>query len=213
MRMFNYGEKTKVDMRFKMLELYKTIKADKVIKADANNIVKVVLTNVLSPERTMLEASETVKEIYVFDIELNSNKIPEKFVEALNKNINFQTLVKFRYNDLVKYLITIKTFNEEKVKMLKTFATDFIKENKQEFPITTKLENVFKEMLKYITTFSFRRNESFEEYVERLTKIKKLNSDIEKQTKIMNNEKQPNIRMKLNDEIKQMKKELKNLEV
>ena len=42
--------------------------------------------------------------------------------------------------------------------------------------------------------------------------IKKQKNEIEKQTKIMNAEKQPNIKMKLNDEIKQMKKELQELE-
>ncbi len=56
--MFNYSEKTKVDMQFKMLELFRTIKADKQIKADAGNIVKVVLSNVLSPDRMLMYGKE-----------------------------------------------------------------------------------------------------------------------------------------------------------
>lgn len=210
--MFNYSEKTKVDMQFKMLELFRTIKADKQIKADAGNIVKVVLSNVLSPDRTMMESSDSVKEIYVFDVELNSNKVPLAFLDALNKSINFQTLIRLRNNDLIKYLITIKIFDEEKVKLLKTFESDWIKEEKQEFPITTKLENVFKAMLQSITAYQFRQDEDFESYVERLSAIKKTKTEIERQTKIMNNEKQPNIRMRLNDEIKLLKKELQKLE-
>lgn len=210
--MFNYSEKTKVDMQFKMLELFRTIKADKQIKADAGNVVKVVLSNVLSPDRTMMESSDSVKEIYVFDVELNSNKVPLAFLDALNKSINFQTLIRLRNNDLIKYLITIKIFDDEKVKLLKTFESDWIKEEKQEFPITTKLENVFKAMLQSITAYQFRQDEDFESYVERLSAIKKIKTEIEKQTKIMNNEKQPNIRMRLNDEIKLMKKELQELE-
>ena len=211
--MFNYSEKTKVDMQFKMLELFRTIKADKQIKADAGNVVKVVLSNVLSPDRTMMESSDSVKEIYVFDVELNSNKVPLAFLDALNKSINFQTLIRLRNNDLIKYLITIKIFDDEKVKLLKTFESDWIKEEKQEFPITTKLENVFKAMLQSITAYQFRQDEDFERYVERLSAIKKTKAEIERQTKIMNNEKQPNIRMRLNDEIKLLKKELQKLEV
>ena len=57
-------------MQFKMLELFRTIKADKVVKADAGNVTKVTLSNVLSPDRTNMESSDNVKEIYVFDIEL-----------------------------------------------------------------------------------------------------------------------------------------------
>ena len=210
--MFNYSEKTQVNMRFKMLELFKTIKADKTIKSDANNVAKVTLSNVLSPDRTMMEPSGQVKEIYIFDIELNSDRIPKQFLEALNKNINFQTLVKLRYKDLIKFLISVKMFSDDKVKILKTFETAWLKEERQTFPMTTKLENVYKEMLRIVTSYAFRQDESFEGYVERLNTIKKLNAEIGKQTKIMNNEKQPNIRMRLNDEIKQMKKELNKLE-
>ena len=210
--MFKYSEKTQANITFKMLELFRTIKADKVIKSDAGNVVKVTLSNVLSPERTMMESSKNVQEIYIFDIELNSNKAPEKFLEALNKSINFQTLIKLHYNNAVKYIVSIKIFNEEKIKILKTFETDWQKEEFKEFPITNKLENVFKEMVCFITHYHFRQDEEFEDYVERLSNIKKCKSEIEKQTKTMNNEKQPNIRMKLNDEIKQMKKELQKLE-
>lgn len=210
--MFKYNEKTQVNIQFKMLELFKTIKADKIVKADASNVTKVTLSNVLSPDRTMMTESEQVKEIYVFEIDLNSNRIPEKFLEALNKSINFQTLFKLKYNDLIKYIISIKFFDEEKTKILKTFETQWIKEEKQDFPLTTRLENVFKEMLHIITSYEFRQDENFIDYIERLSTIKKLQTEIEKQTKMMNNEKQPNIRMRLNDEIKQMKKELQKLE-
>ena len=210
--MFKYNEKTQVNIQFKMLELFKTIKADKIVKADASNVTKVTLSNVLSPDRTMMTESEQVKEIYVFEIDLNSNRIPEKFLESLNKSINFQALFKLRYNDLMKYIISIKFFDEEKTKILKTFETQWIKEEKQDFPLTTRLENVFKEMLHIITSYEFRQDENFIDYIERLNTIKKLQSEIEKQTKMMNNEKQPNIRMRLNDEIKQMKKELQKLE-
>lgn len=211
--MFIYNEKTKVNMQFKMLELFRTIKADKVIKADAGNVTKVTLSNVLSPERTMMESSKNVQEIYIFDIELKSSKIPEKFLEALNKGINFQTLLKLRYNNLVKYIVSVKIFDDEKMKMLKSFESDWLNEDKQNFPITNKLEKVFKEMICFISHYSFRQDEDFENYVDRLSAIKKLKAEIDKQTRIMNAEKQPNIRMKLNDEIKQMKKELQKLEV
>lgn len=210
--MFIYNEKTKVNMQFKMLELFRTIKADKVIKTDAGNVVKVTLSNVLSPERTMMESSKNVQEIYIFDIELNSNKIPEKFLESLNKSINFQTLIKLHYNNAVKYVVSIKIFSEEKIKILKTFETDWQKEKLKEFPITNKLENVFKELISNITSTSFRQDEKFEDYILRLDTIKKSKSEIEKLTKTMNNEKQPNIKMAMNDKIKQLKNELTIME-
>lgn len=211
--MFRFSEKTQVNIQFKMLELFRTIKADKVVKADAGNVTKVTLSNVLSPDRTNMESSDSVKEIYVFDIELNSNKVPEKFIEALNKSINFQTLLTLSYNDKVKYIIAVKIIDDEKIKILKTFESDWQEETLDEMPSSVKLENIYKQMIAKLTLYPFRIDEDFKQYVERMSAIKKQKSEIERQTKIMNAEKQPNIKMKLNDEIKQMKKELQELEV
>lgn len=210
--MFNYSEKTKVDIKFKMLDLFKTIKADKTVKIDAGNIVSVILSNTLSPEKTNMEASENVKEIYVIDIILNSKRVPEIFVNAFNRFIEFQTLFRLHFQDEIKYIGSIKTFSDEKMKILKTFESDWKKEEKFDFPFTTKLENVFKKMLKYVVGYAFRQDESFENYVKRLDEIKKLKSEIDKQTRLMTAEKQPNIKMALNDKIKEMKRNLQELE-
>lgn len=210
--MFNYSEKTKVDIKFKMLDLFKTIKADKSVKTDAGNIVSVILSNTLSPEKTNLEASENVKEIYVIDIILNSKRVPEIFVNAFNRFIEFQTLFRLHFQDEIKYIGSIKTFSDEKMKILKTFESDWKMEEKFDFPFTTKLENVFKKMLKYLVGYAFRQDESFESYVKRLDGIKKIKSEIDKQTRLMTAEKQPNIKMALNDKIKEMKINLQELE-
>ncbi len=210
--MFRFSEKTQVNIQFKMLELFRTIKADKVVKADAGIVTKVTLSNVLSPDRTNMESSDNVKEIYVFDIELNSNKVPEKFIEALNKSINFQTLLTLKYNDKVKYIIAVKIIDDEKIKILKTFESDWQEETLDDMPSSVKLENIYKQMIAKLTLYPFRTSEDFKQYVDRMSEIKKQKNEIERQTKIMNAEKQPNIKMKLNDEIKQMKKELQELE-
>lgn len=210
--MFRFSEKTQVNIQFKMLELFRTIKADKIVKADAGNVTRVTLSNVLSPDRTNMESSDNVKEIYVFDIELNSNKVPEKFIEALNKSINFQTLLTLRYNDKVKYIIAVKIIDDEKIKILKIFESDWQEEQLDDMPSSVKLENIYKQMIAKLTLYPFKTSEDFKQYVERMSAIKKQKSEIERQLKIMNAEKQPNIKMKLNDEIKQMKKELQQLE-
>ncbi len=210
--MFNYGEKTQTNITFKMLELLRTIKADKETKADAGNVLSVTLSNALSPERTNLEPSENVKEIYIMDVVLKSANVPAKFIETLNKYINFQILFRLHYANKVKYITSLKVFSEDKTKVLITFECDWQEESKQDMPITTKLENVFKAMVAEISGYKFRQNESFEEYTNRLAEIKKLNSEIDKQTRIMNAEKQPNIKMALNDKVKEIKKKLQMLE-
>lgn len=211
--MFKYNKKTEINMQFKMQQLLKTIKADKIVKADAKNITKVTLTNILSPERTNMEASENVKEIYVFKIDLISNNVPHKIIDALNKNINFQTLVYLNFNNKVKYVVSIKEFFEQKPKILKTFESDWQDECYAEMPNVLSLENLFKQIIAKVTLISFKQNEGYKSYIERVLQITTLRKAIEKTTKAMNAEKQPNIKMKLNDDIREMKKSLQELEV
>lgn len=210
--MFNYPEKTSVNLKFKMLDLFKTIKADRTIKKDAENIISVTLTNIISPGRINLSADKNVKEIYIIKINLKTSRIPEIFLKAFNNQIFFQTVFKLCYNDEVKYFSSIKVFNEEKMKILKTYETAWKSESKIEFPITTKLATVFKRAIEYITSHNFKQDEIYEHYVERLNNIKKLNAEIERLTKLMNAEKQPNLKMALNDKIKEIKIELQKME-
>ena len=210
--MFLYPEKTKVNIKFKMLELFRTIKADKNIKNDASIVSSVVLANILSKDRTNIEESNVVKEIYVIDIFLTTEKVPKLFLECLNKSINLQTLFRLHFNDKVKYIISIKLFNEEKMKILKTFESDWQEDIKQDFPQTFKLESVFKIMIENVSNVHFKNDENFNQFVERYAIIVKTKTEINNLIKKRDAEKQPNIKMKLNDEIKQMKKELQKLE-
>ena len=210
--MFLYPEKTKVNIKFKMLELFRTIKADKTIKNDASIVSSVVLANILSKDRTNLEESNVVKEIYVVDIFLTTKQIPNLFIESLNKSINLQTLFRLQFNDKVKYIISIKLFNEEKLKILKTFESDWQEDIKQDFPQTFKLESVFKIMIENVSNVHFKNDENFNQFVERYAIIVKTKTEINNLIKKRDAEKQPNIKMKLNDEIREKKKELQNMD-
>lgn len=209
--MFKYNERTEVNLDLKLAELFKVIKADKQIQSDASIVSKVILTNILSPDRTNLEPSENVKEIYIMDIVLNNAIVPTKFIDALNKYINFQILFRLRYEVEVKYITSLKVFTEDKTKVLKTCESDRQKENKEELPSTSKLENVFKAMVSYITKIKFRQDETFDEYTDRTNQIKKHKTEIEKLTKTRDAEKQPNTKMAINSQIKNLKRELEEM--
>ena len=206
--MFIYPEKTEVNIQFKMLELFRTIKADKLVKNDATIVNKVILYNILSKDRTNLEESEFVKEIYVIDLYLTTKKVPSLFLDTLNKSINLQVLFRLHYNDSVKYIISIKLYYEEKLKILKVFESDWQEDLKEEMPKTIKLESLFKCMIAKITTYPFKTEENFNQYVERYAIIVKMQNEIDKLIKKRDAEKQPNLKMRLNDEIREKRKEL-----
>ena len=206
--MFIYSEKTAVNIQFKMLELFRTIKADKLVKNDATIVNKVILSNILSKDRTNLEESEFVKEIYVIDLYLTTKKVPSLFLDTLNKSINLQVLFRLHYNDSVKYIISIKLYDEEKLKILKVFESDWQEESKEEMPQIIKLESLFKCMIAKISTYPFKTEENFNKYVDRYAIIVKMQNEIDKLIKKRDAEKQPNLKMRLNDEIREKRKEL-----
>ena len=210
--MFNYNEQTFVNLKFKMLDLFRTIKADKEIKTSAKNVIDVTLSNTLSQDRTKLDASVNVKEIYIMDIHLNTSEVPTKFLEALNKFITFQILFRFHFNYEIIYVIALKVLQEEKIKVLKTFESDWKKVAKQDMPITSKLENVYKLMVTNVAGYSFRQEETFEQYADRMSVIKNQKAYIEKLIKMRDAERQPNKKIELNDRVRQMKKDLQMLE-
>lgn len=210
--MFIYSEKTAVNIQFKMLELFRTIKADKLVKNDATIVNKVILSNILSKDRTNLEESEFVKEIYVIDLYLTTKKVPSLFLDTLNKSINLQVLFRLHYNDSVKYIISIKLYDEEKLKILKVFESDWQEELKEEMPQIIKLESLFKCMIAKITTYPFKTEENFNQYVERYAIIVKMQNEIDKLIKRRDAEKQPNLKIRLNDEIREKRKVINLME-
>lgn len=135
-----------------------------------------------------------------------------KFIEALNKFINFQILFRLHFNYEIKYVISLKVFQEEKIKVLKTFESEWQEPFKQELPLTTKLENVYKLIVKNVAGYAFCQNETFEQYADRMTAIKKQKADIGKLIKMRDAERQPNKKIELNDKVRQMKKDLQRLE-
>lgn len=209
--MFIYPEKTEVNIQFKMLELFRTIKADKLVKNDATIVNKVILSNILSKDRTNLEESEFVKEIYVIDLYLTTKKVPSLFLDTLNKSINLQVLFRLHYNDSVKYIISIKLYDEEKLKILKVFESDWQEDLKEEMPQIIKLESLFKYMIAKISTCPFKTEENFNQYVERYAIIVKMQNEIDKLIKKRDAEKQPNLKMRLNDEIREKRKILQEI--
>lgn len=210
--MFIYPDKSNVNTIVTTKEMLNLLGPTKQLKKDVQSIKSIEVKNILTEKNTNLKSTEQVKEIYVIDIVLGGNEVPYVFLDAFNKYINFQVLFRIHKEDEVKYILYLKKFSANQFKVLKTFETDWQKKEVCEWKNFISLEDVFKSMIQYITSYKVREKESFDEFISRLDTIDKIKKQIESQTRVMNAEKQPNIKMKLNDEIKQMKKELQMLE-
>ena len=209
--MFNYSEKTRTNKEFKLKEILKIINASKEIKQDASNVKRLCLSHVLSPATTNMDPCDEVKEIYIIDIELTDQRIPKDFIIEFDKQIFFQALFRVRFNKFIAYVMSLKSFDDEGMKLLKTKATEWQEDDKTNMVLTNKLKVVCYKLIESVYKYKIVGDETISQYNTRINRIQKLQSQIEKQTRAMNAEKQPNIRMSINDEVKKLKKELENL--
>ena len=209
--MFNYSENTRRNKELKIKELLKLIDADKNIKKEAAQIEKMILSHVLSADTMNMRTSENVKEIYIIDVLLKERFIPLDFIKEVDKEINFQTIFRFKCNKDTLFVLSSKIMEEGKVKMLSTFKTEWMAVEKGDFNFTSNLENIYKQFLEVISSVKFLPNEDLADFDKRVIKIKTLQAEIAKHKRIMISEKQPNIKMAINDKIKKYQKQLEEI--
>ena len=212
--MFDLSSKTKVNRKFRLAELYKMMGADKDIKADAKNIVSVILTNVLSGETMNLSSDGKVKEVYIFDIELNTKTLPTLFISSLDKAINLHTVFILKCDDEQMLYGCYKEKTDKGVKLGKYYGTDWTKEKTPiSLPLNVNnIDDIYTAIIDELIPITANQGEETSDFVARFDRINKLKNEIARLQKQVDNERQPKKRFELNDELKKLKKELESLE-
>ena len=212
--MFDLSSKTKVNRKFRLAELYKMMGADKDIKADAKNIVSVILTNVLSGDTMNLLSDGKVKEVYIFDIELNSKTLPTLFISSLDKAINLHTVFILKCDDEQMLYGCYKEKTDKGVKLGKYYGTDWTKEKTPiSLPLNVNnIDDIYTAIIDELIPITANQGEETSDFVARFDRINKLKNEIVRLQKQVDNERQPKKRFELNDELKKLKKELESLE-
>ena len=210
--MFELSNKTQVNKKFKMTELYKLMGADKSVKADAANILSVTLTNVLNKDTLNFSAKGYVKEIYLFEIDLNTKTVPALFISSLDKVTNFHTVFVIRCGNKSMLYGAFKEYSEKGMKVGKYYCTDWSAEQNIALPLGVNiLDEIYTAIFDELIPITARQGESTKDFVARYGEVVNLKKEIEKLQRLVDNEKQSKRRFELNDELKQKKKQLESL--
>lgn len=211
--MFELSSKTQVNRKFKLTELYKVTSADKAVKADAANILSVMLTNVLNNDTLNLSVKGDVKEIYVFEIALTTTTAPSLFISALDKATNFHTIFILKYGNEEMLYGAFKEYGEKGMKVGKYYCTDWTSEKPIAIPLgVNSLDEIYTAIVDELIPITARQAESTKDLVARYGEVVKLKKEIEKLQHLVDTEKQPKRRFELNDELKKLKDNLKELQ-
>ena len=211
--MFVFSSKTQVNKKFRFQELFKLMSADKAVRADAKTVLSVTLTNVLSSDTLNLSARGNVKEIYVFDIELSAKTIPTLFISSLDKAINLNTVFVLHHDGEEMLYGAYKERTDKGVKIGKYYGTDWKDQSEQIIvPLdATSLDEIYKAMIGTLIPLDADDEEDTSNFVARYEQVTKLKKEIDKLQSRVDAEKQSKKRFELNEQLKQMKKELEEI--
>lgn len=209
--MYQLNSKTKVDKTFKVSDLLKKMKADKSIKAEAALVDAVILEHIINPDTIHTKNSEECKEIYVFRIKLKERQVPEQFLKKLDESIHLHTYFLLEHEGEIKELGIYREVKEEQIKRGKWYQSDWQGEKLETMPYCGSIKEVYEQLMMSLVPLETRENEGLKEFLERYTKLQRL----EKELSIIENkaqkEKQPRKKLELGRTGRKIKEELNQL--
>ncbi len=205
--MFKFSTITEVNKAFKLTELFKQMNASKDARKEALGIEKVMLKNVISPKTLRCEQDKIVKEIYVFEITMKAQNVPEKFIAELDNSIKLHTLFNVRYNDCEYSTISFKVGTSKG----KYWSTNWETEDDYEVPLVNSVPEMYKFILSKFLKYPPFDTEQVDEYVKRYNQLIKLDFQISKTQSAIVHETQSKKKFEYNARLKGYKEEREKL--
>ena len=134
--MFNFSSKTEINKKFKLIDIFKQIKASKEAKRDAMIIESIFLKNLISPKTLNCLECDEIKELYIFEINVSQKHIPELFIKEFDNSFKGQTLFLIK-ND--GYTYALLAFKKGKLRN-KYYSTNW--DNKDNYNICFPLYHI-----------------------------------------------------------------------
>ena len=174
--------------------------------------------NKLAASTLNIAAGEAVTEIEVFEVRLNEPLLDAAVLKQIDKEIPYHILFILTCDGKAQAWIGYKEAAASGSNAFKVncyYHTDWMPEDELQFHIDgLNMDAVYESLVRQIAGDKLQADsgESLKESVERDEKIKNLKKQIEVIQGKIRKEKQLNVQMKLNGELKKLKKELENVE-
>ena len=215
--MLGLPKTTEFNKRIPKEKFYENLNVTPALKSSFVDQIKVIYwRNKIAATTTNLAAGKTVAEIEIFEVKLKNGTLDEAVLRQIDKEIPYHILFLLEYDGSYQAWTAYKeaSTGNNAFKVNQYYHTDWVEEDALPLKLDgLNMDAVYENFVSQIAgdTLQAESTESLQEAVERDEKIKKLKKEIETlQTKIRK-EKQLNVQMKLNKELKELKKELEEL--
>ena len=215
--MLGLPKTTEFNKRISKEKFYENLNVTPTVKKCFVDQIKVIYwRNKIASSTTNLAPGTTVTEIEVFEVRLKTNLLDEAVLRQIDKEIPYHIIFLLEYDGKYQVWTAYKeaSTGNTAFKVNHYYHTDWLTE--EEIPLKLEglnVDTVYENFVYQIAgdTLQAGDNESLQDVVERDEKIKNLKKQIEVLQAKIRKEKQLNVQMKLNSELKKLKKELEVL--
>lgn len=215
--MLGLPKTTDFNKRIPKEKFYENLNVTPTVKKCFVDQIKVIYwRNKIASSTTNLAAGSTVTEIEVFEVRLKTNILDEAVLRQIDKEIPYHIIFLLEYDGKYQVWTAYKeaSTGNTAFKVNHYYHTDWLSE--EEIPLKLEglnVDTVYENFVYQIAgdTLQANENESLQDVVERDEKIKNLKKQIEELQAKIRKEKQLNVQMKLNKELKLLKKALEEI--
>lgn len=212
-----FPKSTTFNKRIPKEKFYENLNVTPALKKSFVDQIKVMFwRNKIAPTTTNLAPGSKVTEIEVFEIKLKTNVMDEAVLRQIDREIPYHILFLLEYDGEYQAWTAYKeaTAGGDAFKVSQYYHTDWMELD--DLPLQMdglNVDAVYDNFVYQIAGDALQANtgESLQDAVEREEQRKKLKKQIEALQAKIRKEKQLNVQMKLNGELKKLKKELEGL--
>jgi len=170
----------------------------------------------LSPETINLPPSRSVPEIQVFSVTLREGEIKRDVLRLMDQSIPFPILFELHSGDQIKAIVSYKRPSE--VDGTKWVISDYFETSwfpketpRSPLPLVLNLESLYASLLTSLMPFPIRLGEGLQDFVARMELFRSRQKELEKCESRLKKEKQFNRKVKINSELRELKREIETL--
>lgn len=216
--MLGLPKTTEFNKRIPKEKFYENLNATPAVKKCFVDQIKVIYwRNKIASSTTNLAQGKTVTEIEIIEIKLKTNILDEAVLRQIDKEIPYHIVFLLEYDGKYQAWTAYKEAVSGNVafKVNQYYHTEWMNEEELLLKIDgLNVDTVYENFVYQIAgdTLQVGENESLQDAVERDEKIKNLKKQIDILQEKIRKEKQLNVQVKLNGELKILKKELEVLQ-
>ena len=170
----------------------------------------------LASETINLPSSRSVPEIQIFSVTLKEGEIKGEVLRVMDQSIPFPIFFELCWEDKIKAIASYKRPSE--ADSTKWVVSDYFETSwfpkgtpRSPLPLVLNLESLYASLLTSLLPFPIRSGEGLQDFVARMELFQSRQKELEKCESRLKKEKQFNRKVKINSELRELKREIETL--